>query len=221
MAVGVKICGLTRAVDVAAAVEAGADYVGAVLARASRRAVDIEALPALFAPAAGRARRVAVTVDADDALLDRLAALGTVDLVQLHGAESPERVLEVRRRTGLDVIKALAVAAEGDLVPLAGYVAVADVLLFDAKPAPGAPPGGNGLAFDWRVIANVDAGGKPWGLAGGLDATNVEAAVVATRPRFVDVASGVEVSAGVKDPARIRAFVAAARRTAPEKGSTE
>ncbi|MFW5679153.1 MAG: phosphoribosylanthranilate isomerase [Pseudomonadota bacterium] len=219
MTTAVKICGLTRPDDVAAAIAAGADYVGAILVPASRRTVAMDALPALFAAAAGRAKRVAVTVDPDDDLLDRLATSGAVDFVQLHGHESAARVAAVRRRTGLGVVKALPVAVADDLRDVAGYAAVADLLLFDAKPPPGASAGGNGLTFDWRLVRAIDAGPTPWGLAGGLDPTNVQQAVRLTGAGFVDVASGVETAPGRKDHDLVRAFVAAAKR--PPDGGKE
>lgn len=220
MALGVKICGLTRAVDVAAAIDAGAEFVGAVVAAPSRRAVAVDALPRLFEPATKRARRVAVVVDPDDALLDRLAASGAVDVVQLHGEETPGRVAAVRRRSGLLVVKALPVAVVADLHPTAGYAATADFVLFDAKPPQGAPAGGNGATFDWHLLAAIDVEGLRWGLAGGLDPNNVAEAVSKARPGFVDVASGVESSPGVKDHGRLRAFVAAARGADRERGAT-
>ncbi len=206
-----KICGLRRPEDVAAAVAAGAAMVGAIVVAGTKRAVPVEGLPSLLAPAAGRATRVAVTVDADDALLDALAATGALDLLQLHGHEPPARVAEVRARTGLGAIKTLAVATAADTADASRYAAVADRILFDAKPPAGAPPGGNGLAFDWRLLAAVGrdlpAG---WGLAGGLDPANVAEAAMLTGAAWVDVASGVETAPGVKDHAAIRAFVARA-----------
>jgi len=206
----VKICGLTRAEDVDAAVEAGAALVGAILFAGSKRAVEPAGLPALFAPARGRTLRVAVTVDPDDALLDALAERGALDLVQLHGHEDAARVAAVRARTGLGVVKAVAVAQAADLARAAGYVAVADRLLLDAKAPPGAVPGGNGIAFDWTLLqANAPAG--PWGLAGGLHADNVAQAVSLTGAAWVDVASGVETAPGIKDHAAVRAFVERAR----------
>jgi phosphoribosylanthranilate isomerase len=218
MPVAVKICGLTRPEDVAAAVDSGADFVGAILVGHSKRAVAPAALRHLFAAAGGRVRRVAVTVDADDALLDAIA--GEVDLIQLHGGESPERVRAVRSRTGLGVVKVLPVAVAADLAPLPAYRGLADLFLFDAKPPPGGIEGGNGLAFDWQLVAGIDAGETAWGLAGGLDPTNVATAVTVTRPGFVDVASGVETTPGIKDHAKIRAFVAAARRGGQREGTT-
>ena len=158
--------------------------------------------------------KVALTVDADDAALDALLAEVPVDMLQLHGHESPARVAEVRARFGLPVMKAVGVAGEEDLPALEDYGRVADQLLIDAKPAPGAAlPGGNGLAFDWRLIAGR-RWPVPWMLAGGLTPGNVAEAIRLTGARQVDVSSGVESAPGVKDPARIAAFLAAA---APER----
>jgi phosphoribosylanthranilate isomerase len=206
----VKICGLTRAPDVVAAVDAGAALVGAVLYPPSKRAVEPGRLAELFAPARGRALRVAVTVDPDDELLAALAAAGALDLVQLHGHESAARVAEVRAWTGLGVIKAIAVADAADLGPAADYAAVADRLLLDAKAPPGAVPGGNGIAFDWTLLRRRAPTGR-WGLAGGLDPANVAGAVALSGATWVDVASGVEVAPGIKDHAAVRAFVERAR----------
>lgn len=207
---GAKICGLTRAGDVAVAVDAGARAVGAIVFERSKRAVPVADLGTLLAPARGRADRIAVVVDPDDALLEALAETGALDLVQLHGHEPPERVEAVKRRTGLGVIKAVSVATARDLAPIDAYVEVADRLLLDAKAAPGLPPGGNGLAFDWRLLEHATPGGD-WGLAGGLTAETVGAAVALTGAPWVDVASGVEATAGVKDHQAVRAFIAAAR----------
>jgi phosphoribosylanthranilate isomerase len=172
--------------------------------------VEPDGLARLFAPARGRALRVAVTVDPDDALLAALAASGALDLVQLHGHETPARAEEVRGRTGLGVVKAIAVADAGDLARAAGYAAVADRLLLDAKAPPGAVPGGNGIAFDWTLVRDGAPAGA-WGLAGGLDPANVAAAVGLTGAAWVDVASGVETAPGIKDHAAVRAFVERAR----------
>lgn len=210
MSAEAKICGLTRVEDVAVAVDAGAALVGAVLFERSKRAVPPERLAELFAPARGRALRVAVTVDPDDDLLAALAEAGALDLVQLHGHESPARVDEVRARTGLGVVKAIPVAAAGDLERAAAYATVADRLLLDAKAPAGAVPGGNGVAFDWTLV-RAGAPGGPWGLAGGLDPANVEQAVRLTGAAWVDVASGVETAPGIKDHAAVRAFVERAR----------
>ncbi|WP_118133387.1 phosphoribosylanthranilate isomerase [Oceanicella sp. SM1341] len=207
----VKICGLRSTGAIEAAVQAGASHLGFVFyPKSPRHLTDAEAAALLAAVPAG-VMRVALTVNADDAALDRIAALG-VDMLQLHGSESPERVAEVRRRFGLPVMKAVGIAGPEDLDSLAAQGRVADLLLVDAKPpAGGALPGGNGLAFDWRLIAGR-RWPVPWMLAGGLTPETVGEAIRLTGARMVDVSSGVESAPGVKDPARIAAFVAAARQ---------
>jgi phosphoribosylanthranilate isomerase len=208
--VRVKICGLTRPADVAAAVAAGASYVGFVFFEKSPRHLSLAAARALALEVPPGVVKVALTVDADDAALDALLARVPIDMLQLHGRESPERVAALRARHGLPVMKAVGVAAARDLAALDDYAEVADQLLVDAKPPPGAPlPGGNGLAFDWRLLTGR-RWTRPWMLAGGLSPENVAEAVRRTGARQVDVSSGVESAPGEKDPARIRAFIDAA-----------
>jgi phosphoribosylanthranilate isomerase len=207
----VKICGLTEARDVAAAVAAGAAYVGFVFFEKSPRHVGIKAARALAIEVPPGVAKVALTVDAEDAALDALCAAVPLDMLQLHGDESPERVAQVKARYGLPVMKAIGVAGAGDLAAIDAYAGVADQLLIDAKPPPGATrPGGNALAFDWRLIEGRDWP-LPWLLAGGLTPENVAQAVARTGARQVDVSSGVEAAPGQKDAARIRAFIEAAR----------
>ncbi|OSP56545.1 phosphoribosylanthranilate isomerase [Pseudoruegeria sp. SK021] len=209
--VRVKICGLTRPADLAAAVAAGAGYVGLVFFAKSPRHVGLEVARDLAVDVAPGIAKVALTVDADDAFLDQLIDTVPLDMLQLHGHESPARVTELRTRYGLPVMKAVGVASAADLPAIDTYAAVADMLLIDAKPPKGAPlPGGNGLAFDWRLIAGRDWT-VPWMLAGGLTPDNVAEAVRLTGARQVDVSSGVEAAPGLKDPDRIAAFIAAAR----------
>jgi len=154
---------------------------------------------------------VALTVDAEDALLDTIMARVAPDMLQLHGQETPARVSEVRKRSGVPIMKALAVAAAEDLDIAPAFAAVADQLLFDARPPRDATrPGGHGRAFDWTLLAQVDRT-KPIMLSGGLDPDNVASAIRLVRPDAVDVSSGVEKSLGVKDPEKISAFVANAR----------
>lgn len=205
----VKICGLSRPADVQAALDAGAGYLGFVFFPRSPRAVTPAQAAALGAEVpAGRAR-VGLFVDADDALLDATLATAPLDILQLHGREGPARVAEIRARTGLPVMKAVGLAGPADLDALWDYGLVADLLLVDAKPQPGAAlPGGNGLAFDWRLLAGRRLL-KPWFLAGGLTPANVAEAVRLTAAPGVDVSSGVESAPGVKDAALIRAFTAA------------
>jgi phosphoribosylanthranilate isomerase len=210
MAVRVKICGLTRPGDVSAAVAAGAAYLGFVFFPKSPRHLEIEAARALAVEVPPGIAKVALVVDADDAAIEAILARVPIDMLQLHGHEPPDRVAALRSRHGLPVMKAVGVATADDLPALDAYAAVADQLLVDAKPVPGAAlPGGNGVAFDWRLVAGR-RWPVPWMLAGGLTPANVAEAVRLTGTRQVDVSSGVEATPGVKDPALIRAFVAAA-----------
>jgi phosphoribosylanthranilate isomerase len=215
MPLAVKICGLTDPAALTAAVEGGATWLGLVFYPPSPRALSSEAAADLAAHAPAERTLVGVFVDPDDALIDQVLARVPLGAVQLHGAESPERVRVIRARTGCAVIKALQVAEARDLAPLASYAAVADMLLFDARPPkePGRLPGGNGLAFDWRLIQNLPLT-RPWLLSGGLSAENLAAAVALCRPPAVDVSSGVERHPGQKDPAKIRQFLALARALA-------
>lgn len=206
----VKICGLRDAQSVHAAVQAGAAYVGFVFFERSPRALSIAQAAQLGALVPPGVAKVALTVDADDATLDALTAGVPLDMLQLHGSESPARVTQVRARYGLPVMKAVGVAGPDDLTALESYARVADQLLVDAKPPAGAVlPGGNGLAFDWRLIAGR-RWPVPWMLAGGLTAGNVADAVRLTGARQLDVSSGVESAPGVKDVSLIRAFIDAA-----------
>jgi phosphoribosylanthranilate isomerase len=212
MAVAVKICGLTDPGALAAAVEGGARWLGFVFYPPSPRALSPERAGELARGAPADRTTVGVFVDPDDALLDQVLAKASLDALQLHGAESPERVRAIKARTGRTVIKTLQVAEPDDLAPVASYAAVADMLLFDARPPkePGRLPGGNGLAFDWRLLQDLRID-RPWLLSGGLSADNLAAAVTLCRPPAVDVSSGVERRAGEKDPAKIRQFLALAR----------
>ncbi|MFZ5962107.1 phosphoribosylanthranilate isomerase [Thalassococcus sp. BH17M4-6] len=207
----VKICGLTRAEDLAAVAQAGAAYAGFVFFPKSPRNVTPDAARALALEAPPGLAKVALVVNADDALLDAITATVPLDMLQLHGSEAPERVAQVRARYGLPVMKAVGVAAEADLVQVQSYAQVADQLLIDAKPPKGAAlPGGNGLAFDWRLVAGR-RWPVPWMLAGGLTPDTVGEAIRMTGARQVDVSSGVESAPGQKDAGLIRRFVAAAR----------
>lgn len=207
--VRVKICGLRDAAMVEAACAAGAAYVGFVFFPKSPRHVSAEvAQQAAWAAPPGVAK-VALMVNPDDALLDAVNARVPLDMIQLHGQESPERVAEVRALTGLPVMKAVGVAGKADLAALDTYGAVADQLLVDARPPEdGVLPGGNGIAFDWRLIANR-RWPVPWMLAGGLTPENVAEAIALTGAAQVDVSTGVERSRGEKDPEKIAAFIAA------------
>jgi len=207
----VKICGLRSPQTLDAALDAGADMVGFVLFPPSPRHVEFAAAEALAARAASRAVTVALTVDADDAWLGRAIAALRPGLLQLHGRETPERVRAVKARFGLPVMKAIAVETAADLAAVPAFAAAADRILFDARaPRDATRPGGHGTPFDWRILKNLDPR-VPFMLSGGLDPGNVAAAVAATTASGVDVSSGVERRPGEKDPALIRAFVAAAR----------
>ncbi|MEO0703543.1 MAG: phosphoribosylanthranilate isomerase [Pseudomonadota bacterium] len=207
----VKICGLLEPADIAAAATSGASYIGLVFFQKSPRNIAHEDARILALAAPPGVAKVALVVDADDAALDALTGTVPLDMLQLHGRETPQRVAEVRARYGLPVMKAVGVAEAGDLAALDTYARVADQLLVDAKPPKGADlPGGNGLAFDWQLIANR-RWPVPWMLAGGLTADNVGEAVRLTGARQVDVSSGVESASGVKDAGLIARFVAAAQ----------
>mgnify|MGYP000556955003 CR=1 FL=1 len=206
----VKYCGLTRPEDIEAAAAANAAYVGFVFFPPSPRALTVEAAAPLALLVPQGIAKVALTVDADDALLDRITDGVALDMLQLHGKESPERVREVKERYGLPVMKAVGVAEEADLETLERYLKAADQILLDAKAPKGAElPGGNGLAFDWRLIAGR-RWPVPWMLAGGLTPDNVAEAIRLTGARQVDVSTGIERERGVKDAGLIAAFGAAA-----------
>jgi phosphoribosylanthranilate isomerase len=206
----VKICGLRTAADVQAVARAGAAYAGFNFFQKSPRSVTVAEARLLALVAPEGLCKVALVVDADDGTLDGIVEGMPVDMLQLHGHETPERVAEVRARYGLPVMKVIGVADEGDLAGLMEMSLVADQIMVDAKPPKGAVlPGGNGLAFDWRLLVGR-RWLRPWMLAGGLTPANVAEAIRLTGAVQVDVASGVESAPGVKDHARIAAFVAAA-----------
>ncbi|MDG2452501.1 MAG: phosphoribosylanthranilate isomerase [Paracoccaceae bacterium] len=209
MTARVKICGLTTSEGVAAAVDAGAAYVGLVFFEKSPRNVSIETARTLAVEVPVGVMKVALVVNADNATLDAITEAVPLDMIQLHGSETPERVTEVKERYGLPVMKAIGIADARDLPQIGTYGRVADQLLVDAKPTQDAElPGGNGLSFDWTLL-----GGKhwpcPWMLAGGLTPENAAYAAKKTRAREIDVSSGVESAPGVKDADLIRAFIAA------------
>ena len=211
MSVIVKICGLATEDGLDAALACGADMVGFVFFDKSPRHVSLELAASLGRQAAKRACKVLLTVNAADASL--AAAIAALDpgLLQLHGSETPERVASIRARFGLPVMKAIGIGEAADLAIIPRFDAVADYLLFDAKPPQAAArPGGNGESFNWSLLGRIKTK-KPWLLAGGLDADNVAEALAQTHARGVDVSSGVESAAGKKDRNMIAAFVAAAR----------
>ncbi len=206
-----KICGLSRPQDITAAAEAGAAYVGFVFFPKSPRNVTLDRAAALACETPAGLCKVALTVNANDAELDALTAKVPLDMLQLHGAETPERVAEVRTRYGLPVMKAIGIAGSEDLARIDLYSQVADQLLLDTKAPKGADlPGGNGQTFDWSLLATRKYWQRPWMLAGGLTLDNVGQAIRTTGTQQVDLSSGVESAPGVKDPDLIRAFVAAA-----------
>lgn len=204
-----KICGLSRPEDVSAAVAAGAAYVGFVFFAKSPRHVTIETARTLALEVAPGVAKVALVVDADNAFLDEITRSVPLDMLQLHGSESPDRVTEIRARYGLPVMKAVGVADADDLPALDIYGKVADQLLVDAKPPRTADvPGGNGVSFDWRLLAGR-RWPVPWMLAGGLTPDNVAEAIAMTGAKQVDVSSGVESRSGIKDAVEIARFTAA------------
>jgi len=215
--VKVKICGLSDERGLKAAIDNGASYVGFVFYRRSPRFVDIETAAKLVASVPRKVIPVGLFVDPTDADLATILEHVPLAMIQLHGKESPARVAEIKKRTGLRVMKAVGVATVADVKAASAYNTVADMLLLDAKPPPGATrPGGNAVAFDW-TLARHYTGPLPWMLAGGLTGKNVAAAVSQSGARIVDVSSGVETKPGVKSPAKIRAFLAAVAAAKPAR----
>ncbi len=210
----VKICGLRTPETLHAAIEAGADWVGFVFFPKSPRHVSLDEARALGPLVAGRAQKVALLVDAPDAMIADVIAALQPDFLQLHGHETPERVGEIKQRFGLPLIKAVGIAGQDDLIQACAYESVVDWMLYDAKPPKQAVlPGGNGVSFDWTLLKEA---GKQhhFMLSGGLDADNVANALAITGAAGVDVSSGVESAPGIKDTKRIKAFMAAVRQTA-------
>jgi len=209
----VKICGLSSPETVQAAVEAGADFVGFVFFARSPRVVTAAQAAILARGVPAGVAKVGLFVDADDAAIADVLGHAGLDYLQLHGAETPERVGQIRARFGVPVIKAAAIAGSADIDRARTYEAVSDMLLFDAKPpqTKDALPGGNGLVFDWTLIAG-QTWTRPWMLSGGLDAGNLGEAVRISGAKMIDVSSGVESQPGIKDVVKIRGFVEAAKR---------
>ena len=211
MSVLVKICGLKTLDALDAALDAGADLVGFVFFPPSPRNLGIEAAWTLGASVQARAKKVALSVDATDSELERVIEALKPDMLQLHGKETPDRVVAVRSRFGLPVMKAMPIEQKSDLAPIRVYEKVADWLLFDGRaPRDATRPGGLGKTFDWTLLESLDLK-IPFMLSGGLDAANVAEALRITHAPGVDVSSGVERAPGNKDPEKIRAFVRAAR----------
>jgi phosphoribosylanthranilate isomerase len=215
MPVKVKICGVRTRAILDVAIAAGADYVGLVFFPRSPRHLEFDAAGTLTEAAAGRIETVALTVDAEDADLDRLIVTVRPDWLQLHGSETPERVAAIRSRFGLPVIKAIGVAGADDIASAADYRGIADLILFDAKaPAGSDLPGGRGKTFDWTLFSRLSVE-PPFALSGGLDPDNVWQALAATGASLVDVSSGLE-RGGAKDETLVRRFIEAAKAAGPE-----
>ncbi len=211
MPVDVKICGLGSPDAVAAAVEGGASYLGFVFFDASPRALTPATAAPLMAEIPDGIIRVGVVVDPSDEAIAGIVAGIRLDMLQLHGQESPQRSAEIRQRSGLGVIKAIAVSSEQDIDYARSFEDIADILMFDAKPPKGAErPGGHALAFDWQLIQGR-LWNRPWILAGGLNAANIGEAVRISGAATVDVSSGVEDSPGVKNPDMVRKFIRLAK----------
>ena len=210
--VRVKICGLKSPSDVLAAANAGANYVGFNFFPKSPRYVDFNTARDLAIETPVGVVKVALVVNADNAMLDALTETAPMDMLQLHGSESPERVAEVRSRYGLPVMKVLGISTAADLDAIDIYSPIADQLLLDAKaPKDALLPGGNGLTFDWTLLASRKYWTKPWMLAGGLNPSNVAEAIQRTGAQQVDAASGIETAPGVKDEGLMTAFCSAAQ----------
>jgi phosphoribosylanthranilate isomerase len=211
MRLDIKICGLKTGEALAAALAGGASHVGFIFFPKSPRYVAPAEAATLRQAASGRAKAVAVTVDADDATLDAIVREMRPDMLQFHGHETPERVLAAKARYGLPVMKAFSIRDAADLAAVESYRGIADRFLFDAKPPQGAElPGGNGVPFDWRVLAALSPD-VDYMLSGGLNAQNIGEALRLVRPAGIDVSSGVESAPGVKDSALIEAFFRAVR----------
>ena len=216
MSLIVKICGLSTPQTLDAALDAGAEMVGFVFFPPSPRHLQFDAARVLGRRVNGRAQKVALTVDADETLLQSAVEALHPDILQLHGSESVAQIAAIRRKFGLPVMKAVPIAAKDDLARIGAYAGVADRLLFDARaPHDATRPGGLGNTFDWHLLKNVRPG-VPFMLSGGLDADNVGEALRITRATGVDVSSGVERAPGVKDVDKIIAFVRAARIAAAQ-----
>jgi phosphoribosylanthranilate isomerase len=207
----VKICGIKDVTGLDAAREAGADMVGFVFFPPSPRAVTANQAGLLARSYKDGPKRVGLFVDPDDATLAATLAEVPLDILQLHGEESPGRAGEIRAQFGKPVMKALGIGSKADLAHLADYADQVDYFLLDARPPPGSVlPGGNALAFDWALMKGEEPP-RPWLLAGGLTPANVAEAIAASGAPGVDVSSGVESARGIKDPAAIAAFIAAAK----------
>ncbi len=211
MPVKVKICGVRTPSIIAAAADAGADYVGLVFFPRSLRHVAPDAAKALAEAAKGRIKTVAVMVDPEDALIDQVVGTVGPDMIQLHGGETPERAAAIKARAGVPILKAIPVGGASDVKEAAAFAGIADMILFDSKaPSASGISGGNGVAFDWQALCGM-ASREPFALSGGLHPGNVGEAIVKTGAALIDVSSGVESAPGEKDADLVRQFVAAAK----------
>ncbi len=207
----IKICGLSSADTMQVALDAGVDFVGLNFYEKSPRFVSFQQAKELASLARGKAKIVALVVDAHDEMLRRIAEVVRPDFIQAHGSETPDRISEIRKLTGIAVVKVIKVAVAEDLARAKAFEGSTDFIMFDAKAPPSlenALPGGNGVAFDWSLL---DKNQKGYMLAGGLNPENVADAIRATGAPMVDVASGVESSPGIKDAGKIRKFIEAAK----------
>jgi phosphoribosylanthranilate isomerase len=215
----IKICGLKTDAALAAALAGGASHVGFIFFPKSPRNIAPSEAGRLRKAAGGKAKTVAVTVDADNAFLDTIVAEMKPDMLQLHGSETPQRLTELKARYGLPVMKAISVREQADLATIAPYRGVADRLLFDAKPPKGSElPGGNGVSFDWTILARLDAD-VDYMLSGGLNAANIGEAMRLANPPGLDISSGVESAPGVKDTALIEQFFKAVRAARSDRAA--
>ena len=207
----VKICGLTRPEDVEAAIRYGASFLGFIVEAKSARKLSVAQAAKLSRPAKDAAKTVAVTVNADDATLDAIAAQMQPDYIQFHGDETVDRVAEIARRFKVKTIKAIPVSSPADMIKAESYAGVADFILYDAKPPEGETiRGGHGLSFDWSILTASPLP-KIWALAGGLTPESAHEAITRTRAPILDVSSGVEASPGVKDALKVKNFMAAVK----------
>ena len=212
MTIQVKICGLNSPEAVEAATGGRADFVGFVFFAKSPRFVSPSRAAELGGLVGAGVKKVGLAVNADDAALEEIVTVSGLDMLQLHGKESPARVAEIKEKFGLPVIKAISIGSAGDVVRSHAYDACADMLLFDAKPPETSNlPGGNAVSFDWHLLA-ADSWDVPWMLAGGLDATNIKDAIAQSGARAVDVSSGVEDRPGVKSADKIAEFLRIAKQ---------
>ncbi|MBZ9743032.1 MULTISPECIES: phosphoribosylanthranilate isomerase [unclassified Mesorhizobium] len=219
MALDIKICGLKTDQAMAAALAGGASHVGFIFFPKSPRYVEPAEAGRLRELARGKALAVAVTVDTSDAFLNEIVEKMQPDMLQLHGSETPDRVTELKARYGLPVMKALPLSEVADLDRIKPFIGIADRFLFDAKPPKGSElPGGNGVAFDWRILAGLDAG-VDYMLSGGLNAANIGDALRLANPPAIDISSGVESAPGVKDPALIEQFFRAVRAARDDRAA--